>query len=359
MGRVSCVRGGLLALLSVCVFLGANPARAQTAPSPGGVTLNFAITHSIARDVYRTNDQLNYSDCANDDVISFPLLLSDRQSNTLEVWAGTQCDDLTARTAVRATQCWLVASLVPTSDTELVRVPVRDILAGHTVFAPNTGTLPPPATVITGTGANACLDPSGIPVVTPITLYFMLVDGSEAISGTVATWTARYKLIGPPPPDQVTVTPAARSLDIHFAYTDNQSSDTTINGYQFYCDPAPGTMSDAGASTACDDLAQTQMLIPGKAADSNALCGEANISATSGIAYGLESGVPYHVAMAAVYTFQNVGPLSTLACGIPEAESTSRACGCAVPGTSPRGALPALGFILALVRLSRRRTRGG
>jgi hypothetical protein len=359
MGRVSFVRRGLRALLGVCIFLGANPARAQTAPSPS-VTLADIVTHSIARDGYRTNNLLNFSDCESDDVITFSLLLSERQSNTLEVWAGTQCDDLTARTTVGATQCWLVASLMPTSDTELVPVHLRDILAGRTVFASTTGssqTLPQPGTVITGTDANACFDPSGIPVANQITLYFMLVDGSKAISGTAATWTAKYKLIGPPPPDQVTATPAARSLDIHFEYANFQTSDITINGFQFYCDPAPGTTSDAGASTACDELAQTQTLTPGELAHSNALCGDANLSATSGTTYGLEIGVPYHVAVAAVDTFQNVGPLSNLACGIPESDSTSRACGCAVPGPSPRGALPVLGFMLALVGLSRRRTR--
>jgi hypothetical protein len=182
--------------------------------------------------------------------------------------------------------------------------------------------------LITGSGTDACIDNSGNTAPQSLTISFMLIDTSNAnaVAGTAATWTATYKLLAPNAPTTVTATVGDTLLPIQFSYPDNQSNDTTIAGYDFFCDPPPGgaALADAGIVPAATDAGQVfpnclpSQLTPGKMADPKFQCGTASLSATSGNATGLTNGVSYNVAVAATDTYENTGVISTLTCQVPQ-----------------------------------------
>jgi hypothetical protein len=355
----------LAAVLAFCVV---QPAQAQLAP-----TVALAATpvvHSIPRTGFRLNTQINYADCRDDDVLDFSVVLTNRSSFALQAWAGTGCDQLTNRTTTGATLCWKLYDSLPNTTVPTVDIHVRDLLAGKTIYGTGTttttttddagvvdagvagtggatstggaggiggtagattvttGTITlPTGTLVTGTGPQACVDTSDIPVATALTVYFMLVDGNSNIQGTFAQWAAMYKLLAPNPPDTVTANVGDTLLPIQFNYVDNQSNDTTINGYQFFCDPPPGPAgaADAGivpvatdAGEVMPDCQASTELSAGSVADPKFACGSASLSATAGNAVGLVNGVSYHVGVSATDTYANVGKLSTLACEVPQ-----------------------------------------
>jgi hypothetical protein len=161
-----------------------------------------------------------------------------------------------------------------------------------------------------------------------ISVYFMMVDASNAIQGTFATWAATYKLLAPPPPDKVSASIGENLLPITFSYT-TTSTDMTINGYNFYCDPAPGSAAaaDAGvlpvdggiAVTSCNGIASTVLKQGASVSDLGAYkCGSAGKSASGGNATGLVNGVRYNVAVATTDSYSNVGVLSAPTCAVPQ-----------------------------------------
>lgn len=348
------------ALPSVLAIAVAGPAQAQlgatvTVP-PGGVQ------HSIARGGFRTNNQVNFADCNNDDVILFGVDFTNRASYPLEIWAGNNsCVTNTNRSTTTQTGCWLLYSALPTTNNVTVQLHLRDILWGQTLGAVITGSTTstagtggtadttdagtvggsggtggttvtgtstvPTGTLITGSGADACIDKSGIPVVATLTVTFMLIDPSNANTAIAsAPWTLKYKLLAPNPPDSVSAAVGDTLLPIHFSYVNAQANDMTINGYQFFCDPPPGAIDpDAGIAIAPVDTGlvtpscQTSTaLIDGEVADPKYKCGSASISATAGNATGLTNGVSYNVGVSATDTYDNVGKLSTLSCQVPQ-----------------------------------------
>jgi hypothetical protein len=351
---------GRLALLSVVLFISVCPRLAAAQITPG-VTLSAAgITHSIARDGFRTSNILNHRDCVDDDIVSFPLSLTNRGSYRLEVWVGFGCDELVNRTSSLA-QCWRVFSELPLANSRLVSVPVRSMVAGYTSPLVNSANMNSDAGVgtLAQAGPEVCVQ-SDLSVVTPITVYFMLIDPSdEQIAGTSATWTGKFKLAGPPPPDEISAAAGAKSLVVHFAYDNNQSDDPTINGYTFYCDPAPGAepLPAADAGTACDS-SQLTVLMPGAVPEGANLCASAPLTAVSANIVGLQPGVPYRVAMAVADTFANLGPLSSVTCGVPLAEDRNvSACTFSPRRASRRVPFGLLGLTLAGWRRSRRRVQ--
>jgi hypothetical protein len=357
-----------VALLAV---LHASRVDAQTAPATTSVSLDPIVTHSHARTGFLLNSQLNYADCEDDDILTFSLTLQNRQTYPLEVWAGDGCDELAVRTSTTQTKCWLLYSATPAVSDVSVDIHARSIVWGTTTGYPGMAgsTAIVPGTLIDA-GQDACEAPgSAAPVgPTPIELYFMLVDPSNlnSIVGTSATWTASAKLVGPPPPDTLTAAIGDRELVLHFSYDNDQESDPTINGYQFYCDPQPGLAAaadagvaptDAGVAAQACGVVPSQVLIPAAPHLNLPLpCGTAPLTATGGTVTGLVNGVPYDVATAAVDTYENVGPLSRLACDVPVPSNSRqdvRACSFS-PGR-PKAPIFLLGALVACCWLRRRR----
>jgi hypothetical protein len=356
----------LAAILAPVLVLGAaGQASAQTLPTTTSVTvLTGSIQNSIPHDGFRPINWINYSDCIGNsanpggDVVSIGVALTNPLTYTLQAWVGTQdCTPVTARTTLNQTQCWLVASQAPSTNTmsTTLNIPVRSILAGFTsLFGQETGT---PVTTDAGTtgvtdagtttttttvvgqvimpGPEACVQPNPqeIEAATAFTVYFMLIDpGTQnAISASSATsqWTGMFKLVGPQPPDTVNAGIGGNLLVVNFSYN-TPPVDQTINNYNFYCDPPPGNAAavdagliaaDAGAGTAttCAGAPMSQVLTQGGMAPGGSyLCGGAQKTSTGGNAAGLVDGVPYNVAVAAEDTYENTGPLSVLGCGVPQ-----------------------------------------
>ena len=368
----------VLALLAAVLALGsAQRANAQTLPTTTSVALTTAnpVTHSNSamRTGFRTNDQINYADChdGDGDVMAFNLTLSANHSSYgLEVWAGTGCQTDATRQTPTLTSCWKLDAESPTTTLPTVKINVRDLLYGPTVLhsgsttasggtggtdsggtggsggtagsdvggtAGSGGTtasggtssstpIIPTGTVVTGTPASTCDDPGGLPVISQLQIYFMLVDGGGLAQGTIATYTVKYKLHAPNPPENLSADIGDGLLPLHFSYAGNQSTDTTINGYQFFCDPPPGeaALADAGivpsdAGLAATTCTPSTVLVPNTRPDNAYRCGGANApAATAGNATGLVNGVAYNVAVAATDTYQNVGTISDLACNTPQ-----------------------------------------
>jgi hypothetical protein len=315
-----------LALLLACVILGlAQRARAQT------ITLSTSgVSHTIARDGYRVNTAINYADCRDEDAIEFSLSLASRGSYALEAWAGSACDTESNRTNSSSTLCWKVYSAVPNTNYPVLKIPVRSILYGRTLASGSSSSTDASdaGTTTSEQGVpDACHEKSASASAQTITLYFMFVDGGEVAQGTITTWVATYKLVAPPPPDHVSAGVGENLLIIDFSY-DDANSDTTINGYQFFCDPPPGAAAAADAGLTSQDgggalpsCTVSDRLIPGMRVSDDLQqfrCGEASSTAVSGMATGLVNYVAYNVAVAATDTFENVGELSTLGCQVPQ-----------------------------------------
>jgi hypothetical protein len=358
-------------MLAVAV---AGRARAQTTVTAASLGLSSAVTHRLPRTGFRLNTQINYADCIGDsngdDTITFGVDLVNRGSYPLQVWAGNNsCATATNRTTTTLTGCWLLYNALPNTNNITVTLHVRDILWGQTVGSVTTGstttttagtggttdttdsgvvtagtggtagvdagtTTTTTSTLPTGTlidfqDINACTDNSGIPVITQLAVTFMLVDPSNAENAiSPVAWPATYKLLAPNPPDTVTAGIGDGLIPIQFSYLNNQSNDTTINGYQFFCDPPPGSaaaLADAGVTPVPTDAglvvpncAVSTVLTQGAVGPAGYQCGSASLSATAGNAVGLVDGISYNVGVSATDTYANVGKLSTLACEVPQ-----------------------------------------
>ena len=347
----------------VPLLLGAaGSAQAQTTPPTGGtVTVTLPAT-GVSRDhqdrVSTTPiTQINYKDCVTNDEVTFSLNLGTGYAQyALEIWAGDSCDTKATRTPATTATCWKVpGGGQPNSITYTVTVKVQDILygrtGGNTIGDGSTdGTSGTGGTDATGGngggadtggtdsggggtgGSNTVTNepPPGAPkecvltsaVVAPQTIgvYFLLVNGAQdSFGGT--SWKATYKLSASAPPDHVSATTGENIAPISWSY-DSTNVDTYINGYQFYCDPAPnadladaGIVPDPDVVPICQD---TTALIPGTLPDENYKCGTAGRTATHGNATGLVNNVAYHVAVASTDTYLNVGNISETTCAVPQ-----------------------------------------
>jgi hypothetical protein len=319
------------------------------------VTLSMTgVTHSRPnRGGNLLSSQINYDDCELGDVLSFPLSLANYTGYTLQAWAGDSCDQYANRETVGLTTCWpLITPIAPTSTApNPILISVKSILYGRTLAGSSSVTTVSSTGGSSGTGGTggsggsvagsggaatatsedpACTDASGSPTAQTITVTFLLVDAGNMNASAVSPsnqWTGSYKLSAPAPPDTVTAGIGEDLLPIHFTYT--ATSDTTINGYNFYCDPPPGVAAaaDAGvlpldggiAITACSGI-PSSVLVPGNHVDTLDAyrCGGAGKSANGGNATGLVDGVAYTVAVATTDSYNNVGVLSTTTCQVPQ-----------------------------------------
>jgi len=313
----------LLVVLWLSLSLGfGRVAQAQT------ITLSSSgVSHTIARDGYRLNTAINYADCVDEDEIEFSLSLASRGSYALEAWAGSACDTESNRTNSSSTLCWKVYSAVPNTNYPVLKIPVRSILYGRTLASGSSSSTSDAGTTNSEVGVpDACHDKTASASAQTITLYFMFVDGGETAQGTISQWVASYKLVAPPPPDHVSAGVGENLLIVDFSY-DDANSDTTINGYRFFCDPPPGAAAEDGGLISEDGggtlpgCTVSNRLVPGTRVSDELQqyrCGEASSTAASGMATGLVNYVAYNVAVAATDTFENVGELSPLGCQVPQ-----------------------------------------
>lgn len=307
---------------------------------------------------------ISRADCVSGDRFLFPLTLAGFEGYTLEVWAGgasSNCTEQQARS--ESGSCWLVASAAATSTVQTMDINVRAIVDQDT--GANSTAVP---------GPEVCDSAGGSSAPQTVTLYFMLMTGTNEAVGQAAVFETKYDLVGPSSPTDVTAAPGDTILKLEWSAI----TDSDLLGYRFFCDPMPGqepvstadagAMSvmqaagmggaagsgddagtagvggDAGAAGTAGDgglagaggtggqagdagvdaepeptaACETENLIAGTVPDPARLCGEVSSeTASSGIVRGLSNYQTYSVGVAAFDTVGNVGPLSNIVCSSP------------------------------------------
>lgn len=338
MGKFSI--GVLAALLSSLL-----PATAMAEPS---VSISpYSVTRDHQQNAGRVlTRQISREDCLTEDSFSFALELKQYEGYELDLWAGTACDTTSARQPSTGT-CWKLSGVQPQSESVSVRVGVRDLLSGRT-----NGNVPGNGT---SSDVPACELTSAVLAPQVLLMYALLLDANgDAVAS--ATWESTYKLVPPPPLGIVSVASGDRQLSVELSPF---VSDQTFDGVELFCDPAQNdpdaaanaetTTNDAGVFVAaCSPSAE---LVPGADAASlqHLRCGNASRNTLTAVADDLVNGVSYNIAVASVDTYGNVGPLSQVACQVPQArESTLRAQACSFSGTARKGHGSALFWLIAL-----------
>jgi len=155
-----------------------------------------------------------------------------------------------------------------------------------------------------------------------LSLYFLLLDSNAAIGGQ-ATYQVTFKLNAPAPPTNVKTGVGENIAPI--SWTPASSTDLTIDGYELYCDPAPGEkgLAESGIDWNPDILPAgcpaSTILVPNARPDTKYKCGSATKTSTRANAEGLINMVPYNVSVATTDTYRNVGVVSIPpACAVPQ-----------------------------------------
>ncbi|MEP7048887.1 MAG: hypothetical protein ABJB12_00975 [Pseudomonadota bacterium] len=273
----------------------AGEVRAQATPT---ITLPVSgVKRRLDRGGNLLNTQINFKDCDLNENIEFNVAVTNPSDKyTLQVWAGSNCEQLTNRNNPAILTCWQIGPenlTVTTVNPAPIKVPVQQILYGRTLAsgrstgasanggssgtagtdntAGTTSTAGADSTGGGGTGGTGgggtggvaaaagtsggtagsssstltddkdpCRPKDSTTAAQNISVYFMLVDGSSTIQGMATPWNASYKLLAPAAPDKVSADVGDTLLPISFNYTDKTTSDITIDSYTFYCDPPPG-----------------------------------------------------------------------------------------------------------------------
>jgi hypothetical protein len=316
----------------------------------------------------------------------------------LEVWAGgSDCSMMTARTGTTAT-CWPVRGDKPQSLTTIQRLNVRaqDIVSQISASTKTLNYVPATSAACTATTTEA-----------QVTVYFLLVDGTNNTVGTGAAWPMKVKLVGPAPPTNVT----AEGLDSAIIAKWTASSDTTAVGYSVFVDSggssdASTTMTDASGTpvTTCNDAGvddagnpltddagnpidagcTTTIVFDSGGGGAGGTCGSSTLVSggradkwnpaatagktdTSATVTGLANGGTYAVAVATRDSYDNVGPLSAPACASPApiidfwsrykgaGGQAGGFCALEAPGSPARAGLMAFGLAFAGALFIRRR----
>jgi hypothetical protein len=234
-----------LAVLAACIAcLISNSARAQT----------ITIPAAPIRDVNdRTNSQItafsiSRSDCLKNDVWHFTINDAQAFGLSLEVWVGQGSNDCTLQTSRIGTAaiCTKVApSANVTSTIQTVDVRTQDIALVESGLYGDRTTMP-------GTADN-CFATQATSLPQPLTLYFMLFSGGQAMPTTTYTWPQppistvspfNIDLVGPSPPTGVSAEGASTFIKVSWTI----NPDTDVQGYRFFCDPPPQGLPDGGAA---------------------------------------------------------------------------------------------------------------
>lgn len=341
----------LFAVLTVVgILLGFRaPVQAQTVAVPlNGVRFTDVNGNTRTDRGNLKNDQINYNDCHSDGNIEFTVTLTNYGANSLQVWAGSGCDQLVNRGATGTTFCNQIGTAItPTSiNPDPIVVPIKRLLYLRTLASGSSSNGTTDDTTSGGGGGGGgidgtsgattssggasvgtdvddidCTDKTGNSQPQAINLYIMLTDAAGNVAGSFVTQALKYKLVAPAPPNNVKPGLGEGIIPLTF---DTDTSDTTINGYTFYCDPPPGYDAaadagllpvDGGDIAPCEGSA---VLKAGHRADAKYKCGSTGARASSGNATGLLDGVPYNVAVATTDSYYNDGVLSQVVCRVPQ-----------------------------------------
>lgn len=268
----TCLVAGLAAFL-----LAPQEAWAQT------VTLNSTnVRRSNGfRDQSLNPTWISQADCLNDDKFIFPLTLSGFPAGySLQVWvgeSGAQCADINNRTGTTA-KCWKVTDYTPTSSaTPELTIPVRDIIARNIGSNTSSGG--------DGTCTNSPFAANDTPQ--PLDVYFLPILGNTTGAGVI--YSTKVDLMGPSAPIGVKIGVGESILVLEW----NQVTSGDITGYQFFCDPPPGSegtsdvrsTQDPGPGDSCEDTAGS-----GGTTSSGGTAGVGELSGSSGQSDEGESG---------------------------------------------------------------------
>lgn len=246
--------GPFLAAFALVAALVAVPraARAQTPPTSGaGITVNNVVSRSTPSGSPPTHPQsvpttgVTKADCQADVTLTFSLLLTGiSASNHLEVWAGSgDCSATTARVGTTAT-CWpVIAGGITPSGSLQVPVRVQDMASQMSSPTKNL--------TYARAGADACNTQSS-PGAVNLTISFMWIDGTNNFQGG-GTKGVTIDMVGPPPPENVSVNDGDRVLVVNWSPPSSAGSDST--GFKVFC--APTTTGAVDSDAATDDGGST------------------------------------------------------------------------------------------------------
>ena len=298
--------------------------------------------------------QINLKDCISEDFFNFTVTLSSGlglANYGLEVWAGTACDQTTARPPSQTPTCWEVADArSPTyPNVSAIKVPVQRLLSGRTGGSDidagantggtdSTGGTGGGTTDVGGGGTSSggtssggsssgvpseCRATASVTAAQPLTIYFMLVNADKTVASQVQ-YKVTFKLNAPSPPTNVQTGIGENIAPISWDAPTNNTDQATIDGYQLYCDPAPGMDGVIESGIEWDpnilpaDCVESTVLKAGARPDDKYKCGTATKTATRANAAGLINNVPYNVSVATTDTYRNVGVIAEPACAKPQ-----------------------------------------
>ncbi len=345
-------------LLVASALLFSSPVAAQTILA---LTPSSLDRDTPDRPTQQRPNWINREDCLADDYFHFDMKVVNPTNLNFEVWIGTTTDCADYEERFNTTgRCWRVLQQLAQDNSFVVDIPVRDIadLREGQDFE-----------------ANGTLETCNRQWEGQVTIYFMYVSSSGDVASST-TWTlSGVDLRGPAPPTEVEASASEEALEAKWT----PSNATDLLGYRIYCAPNGGSaLADAGLASDAGSSGSTgacgaEGLVAGELPGQGLMvCGEAGSkTADSAFARGLSNGAEYAIAVAATDDIGNAGPLSNVACGVPEPvesfyEHYRRVGGqggdgiCSVPAIGhPNGARSGslLGLLAGALFLSRMRRR--
>ena len=206
---------------------------------------------------------VNYSDCIQDMVLTFPVTACNFDGQNLQVWASRSSDCTAAGDRGLQggiAQCWPVSpgstGLVLTQGGENYSIRVQDIVG------PENDS--PSPTAMTSNGASACTVQATFLAV-PININFVPInpgDGSPA--GPAYEYTLATDLVGPPAPAGVGTLDGDTLMVVNWT----ARIDTDTGGYDVLIDPIPGMEPADATVSSSGGVASTSRTCPADAAAS-------------------------------------------------------------------------------------------
>lgn len=202
---------------------------------------------------------VNFSDCAQDLRLDFPLVLSGFNPGDyahIEVWAGTvDCTQDANRNNINAgvsQPCWKVyGELPPQNAVSAYALPspisifARDVLRfEQPITTTGMNTSYDPAYHNGPTGEDACFVQTSDAGV-QLTIYFIPVQSNSQALGTAYSYPLNTDLVAPPPPYNVTLNAGDSLLQANWTSPGN---DPDIVGFAVWADPPGGQAHSSGCS---------------------------------------------------------------------------------------------------------------
>lgn len=365
------------------------------------------------RGLQYTPEGISYQDCIDDIRLRVAMVLPQPQVNaSLQAWGalgGVDCSQQDRRESSNAT-CWRVTGDIPLAQNVEILIPVRKIFGGRA----NEG-----GGVADGKdGPEIC---GTVDRATYALQFLYFAPNQLATPAFKEELSVLVDTIGPAAPTGLSIKPGNTRLSISFNAL-GEGGVVELSTIRAYCDENPGQAPvgddagpaptdaadaadaepspecDAGDADACDagegevqdqdqDEGPTPIptcgsgaftsesgdpILPDEEFNARYSCGVLPVATTGNVivarAVGgrpLENGKTYAVAIAAVDTFLNVGPLSSVVCDFPErttdfwedyVDAGGRAGGCAVDASGvPVGSFGVMAVAALLAMSTARR----